>query len=110
MFMCDFNKEINRQGTNAYKLELRERYFGNNDVIPLWVADMDFAAPEQVQKDIIKRAQHEIYGYTIRTSSFNQAIVKWQKKMHQWVVKKKSIEFSPGVVHAMVFNLYFSQW
>ena len=63
--MTDFDKIIDRKGTNAYKLDLRKRSFGTDDVIPLWVADMDFAAPEAVQKAIQQRAAHEVYGYTI---------------------------------------------
>ncbi len=103
--MYDFDRQIERSGTNAYKLDLRQRYFGTDDVIPLWVADMDFAAPPEVQKAIQKRAQHEIYGYTIRKEEFTNAIVDWCQYKHNWSIKDEWIEYSPGVVPALVFSL-----
>lgn len=108
--MYDFDKLIERSGTNAYKLDLRQRYFGTDDVIPLWVADMDFAAPEAVQQAIQERAKHEIYGYTIRKEEFTGAIVDWCQYKHNWVIKNDWIEYSPGVVPALVFSvLAFSE-
>ncbi len=103
--MYDFDKHIDRAGTNAYKLDLREKYFGTNDVIPLWVADMDFAAPHEVQEAIQKRASHEIYGYTIRKEEFTNAIVDWCHYKHKWAIKDEWIEYSPGVVPALVFSV-----
>ncbi|MBR8535832.1 PatB family C-S lyase [Carboxylicivirga sediminis] len=108
--MYDFDKLIERSGTNAYKLDLRQRYFGTDDVIPLWVADMDFAAPEAVQQAIQERAKHEIYGYTIRKEEFTGAIVDWCQYKHNWGIKNDWIEYSPGVVPALVFSvLAFSE-
>ncbi|TRX62249.1 MalY/PatB family protein [Carboxylicivirga sp. M1479] len=103
--MYDFDKIINRQGTNAYKLDLREKNFGTNNVIPLWVADMDFAAPPEVQQAIQDRAKHEIYGYTIRKEEFTSAIVNWLQSQHQWSIKHDWIEYSPGVVPAIAFSV-----
>jgi len=103
--MYDFDKLIDRNGTNAYKLDLREKNFGTNDVIPLWVADMDFAAPPEVQRAIQKRAAHEIYGYTIRKEEFAAAIVDWCKYKHQWDIQADWIEYSPGVVPALAFSI-----
>ncbi|WP_439185523.1 MalY/PatB family protein [Carboxylicivirga taeanensis] len=103
--MYDFDKHIERAGTNAYKLDLRQRYFGTDDVIPLWVADMDFAAPPAVQEAIQKRAAHEIYGYTIRKEEFTAAIADWCKYKHNWLVNESWIEYSPGVVPALAFSV-----
>ncbi len=103
--MYDFDKVINRAGTNAYKLDLREKNFGTNEVIPLWVADMDFEAPPLVQKAIQERAAHEIYGYTIRKDGFAQSIVDWVQYKHQWAIEKSWIEYSPGVVPALVMSV-----
>lgn len=103
--MYDFDKLIDRSGTNAYKLDLRERYFGTDDVLPLWVADMDFAAPPEVQEAIQKRSQHEVYGYTIRKSEFSDAIVDWCAYQHQWNVRADWVEYSPGVVPALAFSI-----
>ncbi|MCU4157305.1 PatB family C-S lyase [Carboxylicivirga sp. A043] len=103
--MYDFDKIIERSGTNAYKLDLREKYFGTDDLVPLWVADMDFAAPPEVQDAIKSRAAHEIYGYTIRKDEFTDAIVDWCSYKHQWNIKNDWIEYSPGVVPALVFSV-----
>jgi len=108
--MYDFDKIIHREGTNAYKLDLREKNFGTKDVIPLWVADMDFEAPPMVQKAIQARAAHEVYGYTIRKDTFAQSIVDWVQYKHNWGIEKNWIEYSPGVVPALVMSvLAFSQ-
>lgn len=103
--MYDFDKHIERAGTNAYKLDLRQKYFGTEEVIPLWVADMDFAAPIEVQQAIQERARHEIYGYTIRKNEFTDAIVNWCHYQHNWAINEEWIEYSPGVVPALVFSV-----
>ncbi|MCG8581778.1 MAG: PatB family C-S lyase [Bacteroidales bacterium] len=103
--MYDFDKIIDRSGTNAYKLDLREKYFGTDDLIPLWVADMDFAAPPEVQESIKGRASHEVYGYTIRKEEFTNAIVDWCAYKHLWSIKDEWIEYSPGVVPALAFSV-----
>lgn len=103
--MYDFDKIIERSGTNAYKLDLRTKNFGTDDVIPLWVADMDFAAPPKVQEAIQKRSMHEIYGYTVRKNEFSDAIIDWCKYQHQWHVEADWIEYAPGVVPALAFSV-----
>ncbi|TAJ12429.1 putative C-S lyase [Marinilabiliaceae bacterium JC017] len=103
--MYDFDTPVNREGTKAYKLELREKYFGSNEVLPLWVADMDFSAPPAVCEAIQARAAHNIYGYTIRTKEFNEAIKNWLMRRHNWSVENSWIEYSPGVVPALTFSI-----
>lgn len=97
-----FDTIIPREGTHAYKLELREKVFGTADVLPLWVADMDFAAPPEVFEAINRRAQHGIYGYTVRGEWFQQAIAGWMQRRHNWGVPLDTIEYAPGVVPSMV--------
>jgi cystathionine beta-lyase len=101
----NFDKIIDRTGTHALKLELRERLFGTNDVIPLWVADMDFKAPQEVSAAIRKRAEHPLYGYTSRDEEFFQAIVDWQAKRHHWSVSREWVEFMPGVVPTLILAI-----
>ncbi len=98
----NFDKIIDRTGTNALKLEFRERLFGTNEVIPLWVADMDFKTPKEVAEAIRKRAEHPLYGYTSRDEEFYQTIVNWQKKRHLWHVARDWVEFMPGVVPTLI--------
>ena len=73
--MYDFDVIIDRSNTDSYKLELRQQTFGNPNVIPLWVADMDFAVAPPIAKVLQERARHDIYGYTVRSAAFNESIV-----------------------------------
>lgn len=94
----DFNKIIDRSGTHSVKYDLRKAYFGKEDVIPLWVADMDFAVPPFVLEAVKKRAEHPIYGYSVIPDSYYEALMSWQKRRHNWDLKKDWISFSPGIV------------
>jgi len=104
--MNNFDEIIDREGTNAFKLELRDLFFGSKDVLPLWVADMDFKAPEGVIQAMKVRSAHEIYGYTIRGAEFNNAIKNWLSTQHNWKVEADWIEFTPGVLPSIVVTLY----
>lgn len=97
----DFNEVVNRENTNCLQYDMREKYFGAEDVIPMWVADMDFKILPVIYKAIKERLDHGIFGYTFRSDSFYNAIIKWLKLRHGWAVKKEWIEFTPGVVPAL---------
>lgn len=99
---ANFDNIINRNHTQAIKLELRENLFGKKDVIPLWVADMDFETPEFIRNAVIDRAKHEIYGYTLKSEDYYFAIQNWLKKRYTWNISTESIFFSPGVVPGLV--------
>ncbi|MGQ1889777.1 MalY/PatB family protein [Thermophagus sp. OGC60D27] len=101
----DFNQVISREGTNALKLEFRERLFGTNNVLPLWVADMDFAVCEEIGQAICKRAEHPVFGYTIRDEEFYQSIVDWVKNKHDWEISENWVEASPGVVPTLILSV-----
>lgn len=101
----NFNQTIDRLSSNSVKYDIREIYFGNKNVIPLWVADMDFATPECIRKAILKRAEHEIYGYSIKPESYYTSIQNWLKTKHNWSIAKENIEFSPGVVPGLVISI-----
>ncbi|MCL5957725.1 MAG: pyridoxal phosphate-dependent aminotransferase, partial [Chloroflexi bacterium] len=75
-----------------------ERVFGATDVLPMWVADMDFPSPALVVEAVKKRAAHGIYGYTMRPPSYFEAIIGWMRRRHDWRIEKEWITFSPGVV------------
>jgi len=93
-----FDEAINREGTNSVKWDLRKEIFGRDDLIPMWVADMDFPAPPFITGAIRKRAQHEAFGYTFRGEQYSSSIISWLERRHQWNVKSEWITFSPGVV------------
>ncbi|MBC2745064.1 MAG: pyridoxal phosphate-dependent aminotransferase [Desulfosarcina sp.] len=115
MIKYNFDQEINRKGTqsakwgviqdpdNPSRWHATDDYFGENRVLPLWVADMDFPAPQPVVDALVRRAQHGIYGYTIRTGSYDRAVVEWMKRRHGWEIEPGWIVSTPGVVPAVNF-------
>ncbi|MDG5800077.1 PatB family C-S lyase [Marinilabiliaceae bacterium ANBcel2] len=93
-----FDKVIKRENSRAIKYDFREKLFGTSDVIPLWVADMDFPVAPAIQKALQKRVDHPVMGYTNRPQSFFNAIKSWLKAHYDWSVDDSWLEFSPGVV------------
>ena len=94
----DFDTIIERRNTQSFKWDLAGTLMGEKDVLPLWVADMDFQCPPAVLEAIQRRAEHGIYGYTVTPDSSYQAIINWMKKRHGWNIQKEWIVFTPGVV------------
>ncbi len=105
MKIYNFDELIDRANTNCVKYDMREIFFGNADVLPLWVADMDFRTPDFIVDAIKKRAEHELFGYTFRADSYNQSIVSWLKRRHNWEIKPEWISFSPGVVAGLTMAI-----
>lgn len=101
MKKIDFDKVINRTGTNSVKYDGVRHVFGTDDLIPLWVADMDFACPEAVAEALRKRVDHGIFGYTIVPDSYYEALGEWLYARHQWEINKEWVLYSPGVVSAL---------
>ncbi len=97
----DFDKIIDRTGSASVKYDARKAVFGTDDVIPLWVADMDFAAPPAVTEALEQRAKHPVYGYTLYPESLFESIQDWFKRRHNWIIPRKSIVMCPGVVPSM---------
>lgn len=101
----NFDKIINRKGTNCIKYDKMEQFIGSSDLLAMWVADMDFETPDFVMNAIKTRAEHPILGYSYRTDSFNKAVAEWMYKRHNWEVKPDEISFSPGVVPGLFLAL-----
>jgi cystathionine beta-lyase len=97
----DFDRIINRVGTESIKWDGRERVFGKADVIPLWVADMDFETPEFIRKRIALRLEHPILGYTYRGSAFAGSFAGWVRRRLNWEIDPSWVTFMPGVVAAV---------
>ncbi|MDZ7740780.1 MAG: PatB family C-S lyase [Bacteroidota bacterium] len=97
----NFDRIIKRSSTSSVKYDLRKEIFGKEDVVPMWVADMDFETPPFIVDAIKKRADHPVFGYSIRPESYYQSIINWQKRRHRWEIKKEWIKFSPGIVPAL---------
>ncbi|WP_226896426.1 MalY/PatB family protein [Poseidonibacter ostreae] len=96
----NFDEKIDRKGTNCAKYDGLKKYFGYEDLNPLWVADMDFKTPTFINDEIIKAAQNSVYGYSIDDDQTYNAIISWQKNRHNWEIEKKDIYMINGVVPA----------
>lgn len=103
MSKYNFDQIIDRKGTNALKTDVLKERFGRDDLIPLWVADMDFLSPPSVTNAIIERAKHGIFGYTCPSEAYYKSILSWLDNRHDWVVKQEWIGFIPGVVKGIAF-------
>ena len=102
--MYDFDKIVDRDSTANIKYDLREKFFEKKDVLPMWVADMDFETPIFIRKAIKERAEHPIYGYTYRDENYSNSIVNWVKNRQGWDIEKDWIVYSPGIVPALNFS------
>ena len=95
----DFESIIDRTSKNSAKWTLMKRITGLDDLIPLWVADMDFKAPPEVVEALKERAAHPIYGYTVSTEGYYNGLINWMDRRHGWSgVEKDWILYTPGVV------------
>jgi cystathionine beta-lyase len=101
--MWNFDEPAGREGTDCIKYDRREETFGVKDLIPMWVADMDFNTPDFVVESLQKRVEHEIYGYSFRPEDYFLSMISWIKSRHNWTVEKEWISFSPGIVPALNF-------
>ena len=97
----DFDHEINREGNGSVKYDGRQDMFGKKGVIPVWVADMDFAAPPAVTRALIERASHPIYGYTLFPNSLYDALIDWMQRRHGWEIRRDWIVMCPGIVPSL---------
>ena len=95
--MYDFDELIERRGTGSVKWdEMRHA-----DIIPLWVADMDFKAAPAILKAVKERAEHGVFGYALVDDSYYDAVISWFQRRHQWTIRREDILYTTGVVPAM---------
>jgi len=97
----NFEEAPDRVNTNCLKWDKREEVFGKADVIPMWIADMDFRTPPFIIEALRERLNHEILGYSYRPDSYFKAFMNWVSTLHGWDIRQEWIEFSPGVVPAL---------
>ncbi|MFA6075614.1 MAG: PatB family C-S lyase [Negativicutes bacterium] len=101
---CDYCKsvslEVDRKNTASKKWDDVKSVFGNENILPMWIADMDFTAPQPVQAAIRQRAEHGVFGYAHKDENFFNCIVNWQNKRHGWETSPDWITTTPGVVPA----------
>ena len=97
----DFDTVIDRKNTNCLKYDFAVRRGKPADVLPLWVADMDFRISSYIQEALVKQATHGIYGYSDAKEEYFEAISSWMKKHHDWEVEEKWLVKTPGIVFAL---------
>ncbi|MDV2988607.1 MAG: PatB family C-S lyase [Dehalogenimonas sp.] len=101
MVHYDFDRPILRTGTDSVKWDLRKEVFGRADVIPMWVADMDFAVAEPITEALRRRTEHPVYGYTRVPNTLLKAIIARLKRKYSWKVQPEWLVFTPGVIPAI---------
>lgn len=97
----NFDEIIDRKSNHSTKYNELMKKFGTEDVIPLWIADMDFRTAEPVVKALKEKAEHGLFGYVYRPDEYFEAFINWQKRRHNWNVDKELLSFSIGVVPAL---------
>ena len=102
----DFDQIIDRRGSGAIKCDGLEQWYGNSELLPMWVADMDFATPDFIVDAIKARLEHPIFGYTLEPERYRKAIINWVRSRHNWEIKPEWICYIPGIVKgiAMAIN------
>ena len=94
----NFNKIIDRTNNFSAKWSEMNKNFGSNDLLPMWVADMDFLTAPCIMEALKDRLEQGIFGYTTRPSSYNESIVNWLDNRFSWKIKKEWLMFSPAVI------------
>ena len=104
----DFDSYIERRGTHCVKHDALKENFGRDDLIPLWVADMDFPTPDFIREALHQRLEHPILGYTVEYDGYWQSIENWLMQRHGWQVKREWMRYIPGIVKGigMVINRF----
>lgn len=94
----NFDEVIDRSNSDCSKIENLKPLFGREDIIPLWVADMDFKSPPAITRALMKRVEHGVFGYTVQSEDYFNSIINWLNKRYNWIVSKEDINYLPGVV------------
>lgn len=96
--MYDFDRYIERRGSGAIKYDGLKQWYGDSELLPMWVADMDFATPDFIIDALKQRLDHPIFGYTIEPERYRPSIVEWLYNRHGWKIESGWISFIPGIV------------
>ena len=100
--MYDFDEMVPRRGSNCIKWDARPPFgSGSDDIIPLWVADMDFKAAPCIIDALRRRVEHGVFGYVSVPDSYYEAVVRWFSDRHGWKIEKDWIIYTTGVVPAL---------
>src|SRR5699024_8013820 len=94
----NFDKVMNRKNTDSIKWDNLREVYGRDDILPMWIADMDFKSADEIIDALRDRVDHGVFGYIKRSDSFYDSVINWVKKHFNWDIKKEWILFTPGVV------------
>ncbi|RJS62393.1 MalY/PatB family protein [Bacillus sp. PK3_68] len=97
----NFDQKINRYDTDSLKWDKTKRLFGDENILPMWVADMDFTSPPPVIDALKRRVDHGAFGYTVRSNSYFEAFINWMERRHNWTINKRWIRCTPGIMPAI---------
>lgn len=108
MKIYDFNAPIDRRGTHCVKFDALKDMYGRDDLLSLWVADMDFATPDFIIDALKKRLDHPVLGYPVQYDGYWQSVVNWIYNHHGWQVQREWMRYIPGIVKGigMVVNVF----
>ena len=108
MKIYDFNTPIDRRGTHCVKFDALKEMYGREDLLSLWVADMDFATPDFIIDALKQRLDHPVLGYPVQYDGYWQSVVNWIRSHHGWQVEREWMRYIPGIVKGigMVVNLF----
>mgnify|MGYP000355628359 CR=1 FL=1 len=101
----NFDEIIERRGTNSVKWDGVKNIWGRDDLLPMWVADMDFRTPPFVMDALKKRLEHEVLGYTFACEEWYTSICAWLRDRHGWDISREMLTFVPGIVRGQAFAL-----
>lgn len=107
----NFDKIIDRRGSGALKTDALQDLYGRSDLIPLWVADIDFELPSFILDPLRKRLEHPVFGYTAEPADYWPSVIDWIKSHHGWDVKREWLTYIPGIVKGigMVINVFLKE-
>lgn len=101
----DFDNYIERRGSGAVKCDGLEQWYGKEELLPLWVADMDFATPDFIIDAIRQRLEHPVFGYTLEPERYRAAIAGWILSHHNWQIESHWISYIPGIVKGIAMAM-----
>ena len=101
----NFDEIIERKGTNCVKHDALKAFFGRDDLLPMWVADMDFRSPDFVMEAIRQRCQHEVLGYAVPSEGYWEAVEQWLSSHYRIDARRDELHYIPGIVAGIAFVL-----
>ena len=106
----NFDEIIERRGTDSLKYDGLERRFGRGELLPFWVADMDFRTPDFIVEALKSRCGHPVFGYSLPPEAYAGSIIRWVRELYGWNIRRPWLSYIPGVVKGIALAVeYFSR-